>query len=257
MKIRVMSDLHLEFDRRDFFPIKNTGDDRVLVLAGDIAPWMTDKDQYIRTIATYYTVFKAIIIVAGNHEFYAQGDIPEVLEDMRKEFSRYPNVHVLENEWVIIDDVVFIGSTMWTDLDERNPASVWHVLSSMHDFSQITVNGQRLNPDLFWEMNRDAKTFLRLATDTFDGHKMVVVTHHLPSRDSIPVKYREHKNMWGYVCEMDNLILNAKPKLWVHGHTHDSADYMIGDTRVVCNPRGYWDIGEVNPTFDPRFEVEV
>ncbi len=32
---------------------------------------------------------------------------------------------------------------------------------------------------------------------------------------------------------------NKEIKLWTHGHTHEDFDYMIGTTRVFCNPRGY------------------
>jgi hypothetical protein len=41
--------------------------------------------------------------------------------------------------------------------------------------------------------------------------------------------------------ELDGFILSKhdRIKLWVHGHMHNPSDYMIGDTRVVCNPRGY------------------
>ena len=46
--------------------------------------------------------------------------------------------------------------------------------------------------------------------------------------------------------------------LWVHGHTHDSFDYRVGATRVVCNPRGYVRDGvQENAHFDPALVVDV
>jgi Icc-related predicted phosphoesterase len=145
---------------------------------------------------------------------------------------------------------------MWTDLNQRNPGTLWHVLSRLNDFSQITVEGERLNPDLFWGLNKMAKVFLQNALDTFSEHKRVVVTHHLPSRRSVPLRYQERPENWGYVCEMDEMILDNGPDIWIHGHTHDSMDYPIGNTRIICNPRGYVDEGG-NPKFNMNLEVEI
>lgn len=258
MKLRIMSDLHLEFEEEGApaFNIPPLGDDTVLVLAGDICVWETHRADWVRLIHNHWSLYKAIIIVAGNHEFYNQGDVAYTMNEMKEAFKMFENVHFLDDEWLILDDVVFIGSTMWTDLNQRNPGTLWHVLSRLNDFSQITVEGERLNPDLFWGLNKMAKVFLQNALDTFSEHKRVVVTHHLPSRRSVPLRYQERPENWGYVCEMDEMILDNGPDLWIHGHTHDSMDYPIGNTRIICNPRGYVDEGG-NPKFNMNLEVEI
>jgi hypothetical protein len=54
----------------------------------------------------------------------------------------------------------------------------------------------------------------------------------------------------GYHSDLSELILsNPQIKLWTHGHTHELFDYMIGSTRVVCNPRGYHSYESIADTF--------
>ena len=71
--------------------------------------------------------------------------------------------------------------------------------------------------------------------------KIVVVTHHSPSYLSIVPKYADNYEMnGGYHNDLSKFILdNPRISTWVHGHTHKVLDYKIGDTRIVCNPRGY------------------
>jgi hypothetical protein len=89
--------------------------------------------------------------------------------------------------------------------------------------------------------------------------KVVVVTHHSPSKASIKPKYAGDNLMNGaYSSDLSEFILdNPQIKLWTHGHTHDVFDYMIGGTRIVCNPRGYKGYEERAEEFDPTFSVEV
>ena len=72
-------------------------------------------------------------------------------------------------------------------------------------------------------------------------HTIVVVGHHSPSKLSTKPQYEKDVVVNGaYSSELSEFILdNPRIKLWTHGHTHHKFDYMIGDTRIVCNPRGY------------------
>jgi len=88
------------------------------------------------------------------------------------------------------------------------------------------------------------------------GQKNVVVTHHLPSAKSSDSRYRDSSLNPAYYSHLDEWIEERDIALWVHGHTHVSNDYMIGDTRVVCNPRGYY-MHDENPNFSPSLVVEV
>jgi len=84
----------------------------------------------------------------------------------------------------------------------------------------------------------------------------VVVTHHAPSIQSIVDRYRADPVSAAFASNMDDFILEHQPRLWIHGHTHESFDYEIGKNRVVCNPRGYASTEE-NKGFRPDYTLEV
>jgi hypothetical protein len=64
-----------------------------------------------------------------------------------------------------------------------------------------------------------------------------------------------------FCSDLSELVEGSGAALWVHGHTHASCDYVAGQTRVVCNPKGYGPVktgGEYeNPEFDAGLIVEI
>ena len=131
----------------------------------------------------------------------------------------------------------------------------------MNDFSAIKLKRldgvyRRFIPVDSYDFHRVSKRFI--FEKVKDYEKVVVITHHAPSYASIHTKYLANTNLnGGYATELSDEILdNSNIKLWVHGHTHESFDYMIGSTRVICNPRGYTGY-ETNRTFNPNLVVEV
>jgi hypothetical protein len=82
-----------------------------------------------------------------------------------------------------------------------------------------------------------------------------VVTHHLPHRRSVHPRYDGDMLSPAFASDLDHLV-RAPVALWVHGHTHESMDYFVNGTRVVCNPRGYAG-SDLNLAFDPTFLVEI
>jgi hypothetical protein len=74
-----------------------------------------------------------------------------------------------------------------------------------------------------------------------ENDKVVVIGHHTPSRQSCHPRYADDELMnGGYHNSYEEYIMDhPQIKLWTHGHTHERYDYMIGDTRIICNPRGY------------------
>jgi hypothetical protein len=76
---------------------------------------------------------------------------------------------------------------------------------------------------------------------TRDPGSYIVVVHHAPSSLSIAEQYKHDTLMNGaFRSELDSFI-EARPqiRLLCHGHMHNNSDYYIGNTRVICNPRGY------------------
>jgi len=253
MKLWVLSDLHLEYaDLHEPLDIPNAD---VCICAGDLMRFPANS---IHWLGEHVARWMPVVFVAGNHEFY-KGGIKECLEDGRAAAERFPNVHFLENDSVVISGVRFIGATLWTDFrTEGSPQlAMTYARERMNDYRYISKQRspwQRFTPETSYRMHSISKSFIRetLATP-FEG-ETVVVTHHLPSKQSVPERFAGDLLNAAYASDLNDIIEEGRPALWVHGHTHDSCDYQFGDTRIVCNPRGYDD---ENPKFDRHLVVEI
>lgn len=246
MRLWVFSDLHRDFGQSfDYLPPEGTD---VIVAAGDIQ----DDELLVRLSRYAPTVF-----VGGNHEFYNRC-LPERLAELKSLSS--DTLHILENDQVIIGGVRFLGCTLWTDYG-YNPLAAETARRSMNDHRLIKWSKepyQRFLPSHATKMHQASRAWLseRFA-EPFDG-KTVVVTHHAPSERSVAPKYAGQILNHAYFSHMDDMIEAAKPAIWVHGHVHSNFSYKIGETRVICNPRGYpLRNGTENPEFDPQMVVEV
>jgi hypothetical protein len=188
------------------------------------------------------------VYVAGNHEFY-KGSVREGIEDGRRAAEQFPNVHFLENDTITIGSVRFIGCTLWTDyrIEGHQQLAMIHARERMNDHRQIALRTnpwKRFLPTDAYRLHQDSKRFIKASLAAAD----VVVTHHLPHAASIPAWFKGDLINAAYASDLSGLIEVGSPALWIHGHTHDGCDYMVGNTRVVCNPRGYDD---ENERFDP------
>lgn len=257
-RIFVCSDLHLEFA-----PWKppRTGAD-FAVLAGDT---YTKSRCLPASMGDARNAFGCpVVAVLGNHEHYGE-KVERTLDKTRPAAERM-DVTVLEREETVIKGVRVLGCTLWTDFrlfagddDVSMKLDAARCADGLTDFRVIRVAGdgyRRFRPKDARMIHLASVAWLRdrLAVP-FDG-PTVVVTHHAPSKRSIPARYAEDTLSAAYASHLDWLIEETRPALWVHGHVHDSCDYRIGDTRVVCNPRGYVP-SEPNPNFREDFVVEV
>jgi predicted phosphodiesterase len=244
MRIQILSDLHFEFhdDVGLQFATEYLRPEAsdMLILAGDLGTTLT-VEQALATLIEKYGD-KPLIFVPGNHDFYGTS-ISRGVERFRKLAKKYKNVHFLYNDAVTINDITFVGTTLWFP---KQPGYT-HYAARLSDFAVIT----NFDDEVFLE-NDKAKEFL----DWHVTDKTVVVTHHVPLMKSIPDKYKEDQVNMFFVCNMEEFMLKHSPMLWVHGHTHSSFNYVHEKTHVVCNPLGY--IGhEINPEFIPNLIVEV
>ena len=250
-RFRIFSDLHLEYF--DWRPPSAAAD--VILLAGDIAvgthgiEWA--RRQFPRTPVVY---------VPGNHEFYG-ARLPEALDTLRAEATRF-YVQFLDGEPCTLGGIRFLGTTLWTDYALYGSAqaqlarAMAYAEGEMNDFRMIQWrDGDRFTPELVREIHLTRAQWLadRLA-EPFIG-PTVVITHHLPHRLSIHPKFEGARLNPCFASDLDYLV-RAPVALWVHGHTHESIDYVVNGTRVVCNPRGYLP-EEPNLAFDPLGMVEL
>lgn len=256
MKIAVCSDVHLEFGELD---LHNEDGADVLILSGDILiakhlkieddneykNLISYRDSYRSFMKDCSERFKNVIYVAGNHEFYG-GGFYNTLDILRSECAKYSNVHFLENASLEIDDVTFIGCSLWTDMNKEDPLTMLEVPEMMNDYSSIRNdligNGAMITSRDVVERHKGSLAFIKEALGLLPANKkVVVVTHHAPSKKSTHPRYVTSTIVNGaYSSELSEFILdNDKICLWTHGHTHAPFSYEIGKTRVVCNPRGY------------------
>jgi predicted phosphodiesterase len=227
------------------------------VLAGDVA-------RPAEALAWATQIDKPVLYVAGNHEFYG-GSIPGTI-DRLKSLSAGTRVRVLDDDEVVIGGVRFLGTTLWTDFrlfgeGEARAAAEREAVRFMRDFSRISIDEamqQRFTPAHAARLFERHTAWLaeRLA-QAHDG-PTVVITHHAPSPRSIHPRFEGSPVNACFVSNAEALLGGEQVQLWIHGHTHDSFDYRLNGTRVVCNPRGYARDGvNENPGFDPRFLVEI
>ena len=261
MKLYITSDLHLEFGD---LALPNTHDVDVLILGGDICVardidrpdggnvmMPSKKSLVIRDF--FHAVseqFPHVIMIMGNHEHY-HGDFTKTQITFQTWFDRegLTNIHLLEKSTKEIDGYLFVGGTLWTDFNGADPLTFNHAKFAMSDYKVIKNSGvdfYRFIPEHAFQdhvrMRRYIEEVIQNRRDSGEhSRRVVVIGHHAPSRESIHQRYRHDHHMNGsYSSDLYQFILD-RPEicLWTHGHTHHNFDYHIGDTRVVCNPRGY------------------
>ena len=251
MKIRVLSDLHLEF--QDWNPPDAQAD--IVVLAGDIHSGTRGIEWARRQFPV-----TPILYVPGNHEFYGR-DMEETLSDLQKTGRRF-GVDVLHGRGATIGGARFLGATLWTDfaLHGADGPSLRRAMTDakygMSDFSLIRHGAHGLfRPEHARAMHLEQVCWIReRLADEFNG-PTVLVTHHLPHPRSIHRKYRGSALNPSFASDLSHLV-RAPVAVWIHGHTHESCDYLESGTRVICNPRGYGPF-ELNAAFDPILTIEI
>ena len=253
MRLAILSDLHLTVAGM----VVPQVDCDVVILAGDVA-----RPQQAMAWAMQFTV--PVIYVPGNHEYYG-GSLSGTLAKLR-ELARGTRVHVLERDELRLGGVRFLGCTLWTDFrlmdtEAERAASMATASQLIRDFSRVRLDDDRdalFTPERSREVFDESVAWLdKKFSEPFDG-TTVVVTHHAPSKGSINPKYEGSPLNACFVSDIEPQLRRWNAPLWIHGHLHDSYDYMVGKTRVLCNPRGYFrnEIGE-NARFDPNLVVSI
>ena len=276
MKIQVMSDLHIEFA-----PMTLPGGD-VLLLAGDIcvAAFLENRKTDARArehkkicekfFFTECKKYSKVYYIAGNHEHYH--GVFDHSVDVLRSYLVGSNVTILDKELVDLGDWNLFGATFWTDYNKDNTIAKLvagrqmndhHIIHKAHNSGIFT----KFKPDDAYEEHNKAIAALGEALYNWKDidKPTIVLGHHAPTYQSIHPKYGDDVLNYAYSSDLSEVILrHTNIKYWFHGHTHDSFDYMVGDCRVIANPRGYArkisneHAGTPeNPNFNPDFELEI
>jgi predicted phosphohydrolase len=216
--------------------------DQILVLAGDIA--LPDITLRMEAFLTEVCERFAIVFYAlGNHEYYSSS-IRKTHQWARRLVNQFDNLIFANDDCYTFEGTKIFGGTLWTDCNNSNPVDMLNIARGMNDYYQIQ------NFDVHKGIKRHKNTVAAIKKCKPD----VIITHHAPSYKSIHPYYSKNNLNPAYCSNLEPLIMELQPKLWIHGHTHTSFNYLIGGTRVVCNPRGYYD---ENCSFSDTLVIEL
>jgi len=230
----------------------------LLVLAGDI---------HARTqiLGLYGQCAVPVLYVHGNHELYSS-EYFNLQHQLRTNLAG-TSINFLERDEFIMHDVRFLGCSLWTDYNLRPK---WRTVAMRE--AEVGVNDHRYirygkshafaPRDAVTEHEKCRRWLETRLSIPFDG-RTVVVTHHAPHPQSIPMEYAEDISSASFASDLTPLVKLAD--VWIHGHIHRSADYTVGKCRVICNPRGYPRRYTKNPApvefenadFDPALVIEI
>src|SRR3990167_1304702 len=277
--IKIISDIHLEFTGAlDSLPeiVPNT---KVLALLGDIGNPL--KPAYKQFLYSMCDKFSHVIVVAGNHEYYANeyNFTNQLIADICKERE---NLHFLQKSALEIDDlpdIRILGTTMWS---YSPPEFEECIQSSSTDHSKIItqLDPQYLPTDLesidlgkHWEtlqihgkkfefkekINFHLDQVKWLENEIEKAHsenkKIVVLTHHAPtSENSLPYHVRTSRAISDSFTNL-HYLFKENVIMWGFGHTHYNCDIVFNNTRVISNQLGY--VRRTNPTFDGSLVIDL
>ncbi len=265
MKLRIASDIHLEFDSTFRFPVTPEDKETTLVLAGDIGcVYDNELINYRTFLEDCASKFKLVILVLGNHEYYHS----TLLDTKKVVRSILPdNVLLLDGEWIKhpYENAIVYGGTMWTKVPVYEPMAkfVWGRMSDSRliRYEDGTESLKRLDLEMVdWLHQKDWQALTKLKPDTDAGTKTIIITHHGLLASSVHPRYAgDYMNILFCTSdrETNELVDSMEADLLIHGHTHTDWDYIMpnGKTRVICNPKGY--PGEYGSTFNENLTIEI
>lgn len=233
MRIWIVSDLHVDstFWVPDRMPAHH-----VMVIAGDVDKAAAETEQTLLMIARWSLA--PLVFVPGNHD--AMGVALDAW-DRGNDDLLDRGIHVLSaGQSAVIDGVRFVGATLWTDFalaDDVYASEAW-AARHMPEYQHVRRSGG----GLIWPADTSAahrrhREAIEAVLATPVAGATVVVTHHAPSAKSIAGTVDLPDA--AFASDLEPMILQHQPELWVHGHVHQHCDYRIGNTRIIANPRGY------------------
>lgn len=258
LKLGIVSDLHLDSE----FSLPSPDMPRDLdafIIAGDLSSSTRGSPLVRRYLeASPFTT----IVVAGNHDYYHQQLADD--ESIRRAVEIRQGIHYLQRGYHDIREFRILGTTLWASMDWGKHVALLHkeiyrlvscprYIRTEGPFVEAITEHYRLSLQWLEEQVQVALDEQRIP---------IVVTHFAPSLHSLHFRYRGQLLNPYFINNLpDTHPLFQQVPLWVHGHTHSSFDYRVGNCRVVCNPRGYLqrhrDGLPENPDYSPSFHVQV
>ena len=236
LRVQIFSDLHLEFDPA-IPPL--APDAEAVIVAGDLAPYTPGLLAKVREA---WRQAECVLYVAGNHEYYGH-DLDEAAQALAADCAA-AGISLLNPGTAELGRTRVIGATLWTDfaLDGDPGVAMMFASRRINDFSGTIRTGGGETPftaAASAERHARERAFIEDALLAAAPDPAVVVTHHAPTPRSIHPRWRTSALNGAFASDFERVIERHQPALWVHGHVHDAVDAVLGDTRVLANPRGY------------------
>ena len=241
MSFDLISDLHLTFRNEKILSGLVPKSD-VLALLGDVCE-IKNYFRFKKFFEFISSSWDYVLYVPGNHEFYG-GEMEQSVDDMRSYLKQFRNIIVLDNDLVSIDNVRYIGSTLWSGMNRRNKITMESDKEQISDYHHIKRKkfGKEvlITPEDTVDMFEKNVEFIDRMIKISPFETNVILTHHAPSYRSVSPKFEGNIASAAYVSDLEYLLCDrTRVSVWAHGHTHSSSDYKIGACRVVANPLGY------------------
>lgn len=241
MSFDLISDLHLTF-RNEKILSGLVPKSAVLALLGDVCE-IKNYFRFKKFFDFISSSWDYVLYVPGNHEFYG-GEMEQSADDMRSYLKQFRNIIVLDNDLVSIDNVRYIGSTLWSGMNYRNKMTMESAKELVSDYHHIKRKkfGKEvlITPEDTVDMFEKNVEFINKIIEISPDKTNVILTHHAPSYRSVSPRFEESITNDAFVSDLEYLLCDrTHVSVWAHGHTHSASDYMIGQCRVVANPLGY------------------
>lgn len=235
MKFQLFSDIHIEFTENTYPKIKPK--EPYLILAGDIGKISMDNfKEFIKYCSENWLI---VLYVFGNHEFYSRHSMGSIISKFEIFFSKFQNVHLLNNSSFILEDITIYGFTGWTrpiftvTSDAREYLNDYNMIRTKKSKFRIEDHANIAN-----EQIEKFKEFLSVT----DSNKILIITHFPPIKGTSNPRFNNdicsNYFSWTNLLKEEN-ILTDKIKLWCSGHTHWSYDFIKNDIRYISNQIGY------------------
>ncbi|MBI5165557.1 MAG: hypothetical protein HY985_16840 [Magnetospirillum sp.] len=236
IRLAILSDLHVE---KGAYALPAVDAD-LIVLAGDVG-WGLDGVAWIAANCGG----RPAVYVAGNREHWHHPEGTAPRQAIRDAAAAVPGLHFLDDSAAAFTvggrRLRVLGATLWTDYALEGDAAftMARAETAMPDYKNGRgSDGQVLTARQVLAWSRASSAFLaETLAQPWDGPTLVV-SHHLPTAESLKQRRPEHIPTVASVTSLDATIATCGPDLWVHGHSHWNCDYRLGPTRILSHQRG-------------------
>jgi hypothetical protein len=239
-------------------------DVEAILLGGDIHYRPDRLGAMLREIRETQRDATRIIVVPGNGE-YARQELGESRRQYREAVQSVPGAVFLDDEAVVLESGLrIIGSTLWCLIAEDEIDSYTAMLASygLQGMDNIRLGGRFLTLRDTNELHLAAHSFLtgqlRSLSEAERG-QTIVGTHFWPTLRPWAVRSGAADEEWPQLigADLDELIAECGPRVWLCGHAHTTHHVTIGSTRISSNPRAGDGPGNINPDFTETYVAEL